>query len=84
MSDAKPMVLDVGVAILSIARSRVWLFMSGLVFLYYLRFWFGYPFPTTQVTGSMYRGTAFFDFVITWLEFASWFACLAAVSFRRR
>ncbi|EMI45640.1 hypothetical protein [Rhodopirellula sp. SWK7] len=69
---------------LPFARSRVWLLMSGLVFLYYLRFWFGYHFPTTQVAGSMYRGTTFFDFVITWLEFAPWFACLAAVSFCRR
>ena len=67
------------------ARSRVWLAMSGLVFLYYLRFWFIYHFPKDCVPGTPYFGQAFFDFVVSWFEYAPWYLCLAAsyVRFRR-
>ncbi|MCM2370206.1 hypothetical protein [Aporhodopirellula aestuarii] len=69
---------------LPFAKSRVWLAMSGLVLVYYLRFWLGYHFPTTAVLGSRYTGTAFFDSVVTWIEFAPWFGCLIAVHLYRR
>ncbi len=65
------------VPLLPFARSRVWLAMSGLLFIYYLRFWFGYHFPEPPVFGTPYAGHGFFDFVITWCEFAPWFAALA-------
>jgi len=44
--------------------------------LYYLRFWLTYHFPHTAVLDSPYTGDAFFDFVVTWIEFGPWFACL--------
>ena len=62
--------------LLPFARSRVWLAMSGLVLLYYLRFWFGYHFSDTPVMGTGYHGLAFFDLVMTWIEYAPWFLCL--------
>lgn len=64
--------------LLPFARSRVWLAVSGLVFIYYLRFWMSYHFAETEILGTHYMGTAFFDFVITWLEFAPWFVLLIA------
>lgn len=63
--------------LLPFARSRVWLAMSGLVLLYYLRFWFGYHFSETPVLGTGYCGVVFFDLVVTWVEYAPWFLCLA-------
>ncbi len=67
-------------------RGRAWLAMSGLVLLYYLRFWFEYVWPQSIVPGLGYPGGLAFDFVITWLEFAPWFAWLGIdfVLFRRR
>ena len=64
---------------LPFAQSRAWLAMSGLVMVYYLRFWFEYH-AGTPVLGTKYAGTAFFDFVVTWLEFAPWFICLGLTS----
>ncbi|QDV82197.1 hypothetical protein [Stieleria magnilauensis] len=62
--------------LLPFARGRAWLAVSGLVLIYYLRFWLDYHFPTTAVLGTRYTGVAFFDFVITWIEFAPWFVVL--------
>ncbi len=62
--------------LLVFARSRVWLWMSGVALLYYLRFWFLYQFPDTPVAGTPYVGATFFDFVVTWCEFGPWLACL--------
>ena len=62
--------------LLPFARSRVWLAMSGLVLLYYLRFWLGYHFSDEPVLGTAYHGTVFFDLVVTWFEYAPWFVCL--------
>ncbi|WP_345321445.1 hypothetical protein [Novipirellula rosea] len=62
--------------LLPFARGRAWLAVSGLVLIYYLRFWLDYHFPTTAVLGTPYTGAAFYDFVVTWIEFAPWFAVL--------
>jgi hypothetical protein len=64
------------------ARSRVWLAMSGCVLLYYMRFWLRYHWPESTVLGTRYNGHAFFDFVVSWVEFGPWFvwlfvACIA-------
>jgi hypothetical protein len=61
---------------LALARSRVWLAMSGCVLLYYLRFWLIYQFPQTPVLDTPYAGAPFFDLVVTWIEFGPWFVCL--------
>ncbi len=68
--------------LLPFVRGRAWVAVSGLVFLYYLRFWFGYHYPDPGqvpergILGTDYSGHAFFDFVVTWVEFAPWFAFL--------
>jgi hypothetical protein len=65
------------------ARNRVWWLLSGVVFLYYLRFWFSYQFAEQPLLGTGHTGTAFFDLVVTWIEFGPWFVLLA-ISFLRR
>lgn len=62
--------------LLPFARGRAWLAVSGLVLIYYLRFWLDYHFPSTAVLGTRYTGVAFFDFIVTWIEFAPWFVVL--------
>ncbi len=62
--------------LLPFARNRVWLAVSGLVFLYYLRFWFAYHWPGMPVWPTPYEGATFFDLVVTWIEFAPWLLCL--------
>jgi hypothetical protein len=69
---------------LPFARSRVWLAMSGLVLLYYLRFWLIYHFPKDCVLGTPYHGQAFFDLVVSWFEYAPWYLCLVASYVWRR
>jgi hypothetical protein len=63
--------------LLPFARNRAWLAVSGLVLIYYTRFWFIYHFPDTPVPGTQYVGAAFFDLVVTWIEFGPWFAWLS-------
>jgi hypothetical protein len=70
--------------LLAMARSRVWWWMSGVVLVYYLRFWFLYQFPNSPVAGTPYAGAAFFDFIVTWCEFGPWLACLILSHTRRR
>lgn len=65
------------VPLLPFARNRTWLALSGVVFLYYLRFWLTYHFPETPVLGTGYSGPLFFDYVVAWAEFGPWFAWLA-------
>lgn len=57
--------------LLAFARSRAWLALSGLAFVYYVRFWMTARF-TTPIFGTPYTGATFFDYVITWVEFAPW------------
>lgn len=61
---------------LMFARNRAWLLVSGIVFAYYLRFWLTDHFSNSAVLGSRYAGPAFFDFVVTWIEFLPWFIIL--------
>ncbi|MEP3479927.1 MAG: hypothetical protein ABJZ55_11815 [Fuerstiella sp.] len=65
------------------ARSRAWLAMSGLVLIYYARFWFSYQVPNVAIAGTPYVGVAFFDYVVCWIEFAPWFAWLIWTSIRK-
>ncbi len=66
---------------LPFARSRAWFALSGLAFMYYLRFWITAQFPSSLL-GTPYPGPQFFDYVITWLEFAPWLVWLAMTSMR--
>lgn len=70
--------------LLAFARSRVWWWTSGVLLVYYLRFWFGYQDSAAPLAGTPYVGTAFFDYVVTWFEFGPWLACLILDHARRR
>ena len=58
-------------------RNRAWFAVSGIVLFYYFRFWMEYHFTEIDVWETPYQGVAFFDFVLTWFEFAPWFIWLA-------
>lgn len=64
--------------LLTFVRNRTWLVMSGLVFLYYFRFWLTHHFAATPLLGTAYTGPLFFDYLVTWLEFGPWLATLMA------
>lgn len=67
------------------ARCRAWLALGGLLFLYYLRFWFAYHWPASPVWSTPYNGERFFDYVVIWFEYAPWLIWLAAeYAVRRR
>lgn len=67
---------------LPFARGRAWLVMSGLAFLYYVRFWLAHHFLYVPVLGTSYRGPQFFDFFVVWIEFGLWFVWLAVDALR--
>jgi hypothetical protein len=71
------------IPLLPFARGRAWLLMSGLVFLYYFRFWLMHHAPDTPLLGTRYNGPLFFDYVVVWLEFFPWFVVLTAGSLLR-
>ena len=60
---------------LPFARGRAWPLLSGIAFAYYLRFWMTAQFPS-PLLGTSYPGPQFFDYVVTWIEFAPWLAWL--------
>jgi len=62
---------------LPFVNNRVWLGLSGLTLIYYLRFWLGYHWPNSPLLFTTYSGKPFFDFVVTWFEFGPWFLWLA-------
>lgn len=69
--------------LLPFARARTWCLVSGVCFLYYLRFWLTYHWPEHSLLGTPYNGPQFFDFVVTWIEHAPWLLMLAMEFFRR-
>jgi hypothetical protein len=69
--------------LLPFATNRAWLLMSGLAFVYYFRFWLVQHYAATPLLETVYRGPTFFDYVVTWLEFAPWFVMLLAGSVRQ-
>lgn len=71
------------VPFLAFARNRAWFWVSGIVFAYYLRFWLTDHYSTSAVLGSRYAGPAFFDFIVTWIEFFPWFVILLITTIRR-
>lgn len=63
---------------LPFARGRAWFALSGLAFVYYLRFWMTAHF-SSPLLGTQYPGPQFFDDVVTWLEFAPWLIWLVSI-----
>ncbi|MDA0834448.1 MAG: hypothetical protein O2955_21630 [Planctomycetota bacterium] len=62
--------------LLPFATSRAWMAVSGLLFLYYTRFYFAYHFPETYLFQTNYRGEAFYHFVIVPIEHSIWMGWL--------
>lgn len=50
-------------------RRKSWFLMSGVLFLYYTRFWLKYHHKHELVFGTNYTGDQFFYFVVPWIEF---------------
>ena len=69
---------------LPMMRNRAWFAVSGLVMVYYLRFWLGYHFAESAVFGSHLQGTSYFDFVVTWFEFGPLLFWIAVEGWLRR
>ncbi len=59
-----------------VKRPIPWLLMSGVLFLYYLRFHFQNHFPDQVIWPTSYKGQLFFDFVVPWIEFGPIFVML--------
>jgi len=59
---------------------RTWMFVSLLVFAYYLRFWALYHPADSAVPNLGYRGEEFFHFVIVPVEHLLWLAALSIES----
>ncbi len=66
-----PWYLTWALPLIPFARCRVWFALSGLAFVYYLRFWMTARL-TEPLWGTPYSGSQFFDLIITWVEFAPW------------
>ncbi len=66
------------------ARHRTWLAVSGLLSLYYLRFYFAYRWGGTPVAGTPYEGEMFFHHVVVWIEHLPWLVALGAESVWKR
>jgi len=60
------------------AKNKGWLMISLILFVYYLRFWFGEKAEAYEFMGRNYVGHDFFDHCIVWLEFALVLAILYA------
>jgi len=69
--------------LLPFARGRAWYAVSGLLMLYYLRFWLAYHFADTLLFGTGYRGEHFFHFVVVPLEHGLWTGWLVVESWKR-
>ena len=57
----------------SFARNRVWLGLSGLLFIYYSRFYFD---AQPELAVGPYQGAAIFDFLVVWVEYVPWLIVL--------
>ncbi len=68
--------------LLPFACGRAWFVVSGLVLLYYLRFWLAYHYTDTVLFGTGYCGEHFFHFVVVPVEHGIWTAWLVIQSLK--
>ena len=52
------------------SRNRAWLIVSGLLLIYYVRFWFKANASTQEFAGTTYTAVGQFDHIVAWIEFA--------------
>ena len=52
-----------------VKRPTPWMLLSGMLFLYYLRFHFQNHLPNDIIWPTQYKGPMYFDFVVPWIEF---------------
>ena len=57
-------------------RGRAWFLLSGLVLLYYLRFYFEYFWRDQKVFDTQFIGVDFYYFNVPWVEFLPFFILL--------
>lgn len=68
---------------LVVFASRPWLLVSGFALIYYVRFWFIYEFPQTNLPGGL-NGQRFFDEVVVWVEHGLPLVAVAAIGWLGR
>lgn len=66
--------------LLPFARGRAWFVVSGVLMLYYLRFWLNFHFADAVLFGTGYRGEFFFHFVLVPVEHGIWLGWLVVES----
>lgn len=67
---------------LPFAKNRVWLILSGLVIVNYLRFWLNDYYGNQVIWGTGYQGESFYDYVVVWIEYVPWLLLLIIQSVR--
>ncbi|QDV20597.1 hypothetical protein Pan153_52730 [Gimesia panareensis] len=69
------------VPFLPFAKRRSWFLVSGLLFLYYSRFWFDYQWKNQEVWNSGYLGEEYFHQVVVGIEHLIWMLALILETF---
>ena len=64
-------------------QNKGWLLVSGVLMVYYLRFWFEALPASYSLGGTHYSGVGLFDHGVAWLEFAAILAVIAWFNLRR-
>ncbi len=66
------------------AKNRGWILVSGMLTLYYFRFWFIYHAADPILAYAPYRGVETFDLVVVFFEHLPWMLLVAYLAFRAR
>lgn len=66
------------------ARHRTWLLLSGVVVVYYFRFWLQYHVEQIDVAAFRGSGTDFYDYVVVWFEYMPFLTLLLCEWMYRR
>ncbi len=68
--------------LIAFAKARGWLLVSGMLAIYYLRFWFLYHADDPLLGNAPYPGVATFDFVVVFVQHVPWMLLVAYQSIR--
>ena len=64
------------------SRNKAWLLVSGLLLIYYVRFWFKANAAAQEIGGITYTAVGQFDHFVAWIEFAMIVAVLVVAHVR--